>query len=100
MKSHSAVTASSARNFCLNGQRACPAPFSIAQVEDDSSLSKARNQLVVIGVRANPEPDEVFAVAHAQCATTKTRANGVNGQGWMDLLETQTRMIRVLLEQP
>ena len=58
------------------------------------------DELVVVAVRANPEPDDGLAVNLAESAVGEADSHGVDVVLLIDLLEVQPRVGRVLPEQP
>ena len=46
-------------------------------------------------MRTNPEPDDLVSTSNSDGAVAKPDSHGVDRLLWMDLLKTQTWMIRV-----
>ncbi|MEE8275444.1 MAG: hypothetical protein V3R88_12335, partial [Alphaproteobacteria bacterium] len=58
-----------------------------------------RDQSVVFGVRADPEPDDGFVLNDIEGAVTAADANGVDRVDLIQTFESQARMTRVLQPQ-
>src|SRR5687767_8316209 len=55
-------------------------------------------QAIVFRVRSNPEPDNLVSVPHTERSISESYAGREDGLRGMDLLEVQTRMVRVSYE--
>lgn len=53
------------------------------------AASQMRQQLVVVAVRADPEPDHVVAVTHTEGTVRETDSHREDGPRRVDLLESQ-----------
>jgi hypothetical protein len=62
--------------------------------------SYARQEVIVVGVRADPEPDYLVAVLDTERPVCRAGTDGVHASRRMDLLEAQTGMVTVLSEEP
>ena len=55
-------------------------------------------KVIVLCVRADPEPDDDIVVQNAECAVPKSDPCGVDGAGRVDAFEAQTSGLGVLFE--
>ncbi len=60
----------------------------------------ARYEVVVVRVRADPKPDNVFSGANPERPVIEADPYRVDRHGRMDLFEAQARMMLVLLKDP
>jgi len=60
--------------------------------------SQRAEEAIVLGVRADPEPDDDVAVDDAQRAMAESRPCGVDGSGGVGVFEVETWVVRVVLE--
>jgi hypothetical protein len=58
-----------------------------------------RQELLVFGVRSDPEPDDGIAFLDRQCPISQSDACGEDGTLRMDLLEAETRVLGIALEE-
>jgi hypothetical protein len=65
-----------------------------------SDIGKSADQFVVAGVSADPEPDDLIALADTHRSIVTIDSDGKYRLHRMNLLKAQTRMMRVLPEQP
>jgi hypothetical protein len=56
--------------------------------------------VIVLGVRADPEPNDDVAVDDAECAMPESDPCRVDGPGRVHAFEAETSVLRVLLEAP
>jgi hypothetical protein len=54
------------------------------------------NQLIVIGVGTDPIPDDVVSVTDTDGAVIQPNPHRKNGAGWVNRLETQTWVMRIV----
>jgi hypothetical protein len=60
--------------------------------------SQRAEEVVVLGVRTDPEPNDDIAVDDAKRAMAKSNPCGVDGPPCVHVFETKTSVLRVLLE--
>lgn len=60
--------------------------------------SQRAQKAIVLGVRADPEPDDDIAVDDAQRAMAEAHPCGVDGPGGVDVFEVETWVMRVVPE--
>jgi hypothetical protein len=61
--------------------------------------SKLTQQMVVFAMRADPEPEDVVALANPDRSIVQPDPSRENRSGQVDLPETQAPMLPILLEQ-
>jgi hypothetical protein len=54
--------------------------------------------VIVLGVRADPEPNDDIAVDDANRAMAESHPCGIDGPGGVHVFEVETSVLRVLLE--
>ena len=62
---------------------------------DDSQRAQ---EAIVLGVRADPEPDDDVAVDDAQRAVAKSHPCGVDRPGGVHVFEVETWVMRIIFE--
>ena len=60
--------------------------------------SQRAEQVIVLGVRADPEPNDDIAIDDAKRAMAESYPRGVDGPGGVHVFEVETSVLRVLLE--
>lgn len=60
--------------------------------------SQRAEKAIVLGVRANPEPNDDIAVEDTQRTVAESHPCGVDGPGGVDVFEVETWVMRVVLE--
>ena len=60
--------------------------------------SQRAEEVVVLGVRTDPEPNDDIAVDDAERAMAESHPCGVDGPFCVHVFETKTSVLRVLLE--
>jgi hypothetical protein len=64
-----------------------------------ATASELPKQLIVVGVRPDPEPEYHFSVPHRQRAVTEPYASRVDGPRGVHMLEPETRVLRIVAEE-
>jgi hypothetical protein len=60
--------------------------------------SQRAEEVIVLGVRADPEPNDDIAVDDANRAMAESHPCGIDGPGGVHVSEVETSVLRVLLE--
>jgi hypothetical protein len=60
---------------------------------------KIAKQQLVVGVRADPEPDDILAITNTECPVCEADANRVDRAIWVNQLEPEAWVGRVAAEQ-
>ena len=61
--------------------------------------SQRAEEVIVLGVRADPEPHDDVAFDDANCAMAESHPCSVDGPGRMHTLESETSVLWILLEE-
>jgi len=57
------------------------------------------NQAIIVGVGANPEPNDSIAFEHAEGSVVQPNPRRIHGPGGVNELEMKAGVVRVLLEK-
>jgi len=63
-------------------------------------VSKTSDQLIVFGVRSNPEPDDRVAIDECEGTVSESDASSIDRLSRVHLLETEARVVRIDSEAP
>jgi hypothetical protein len=66
----------------------------------DLPRSETPQQTIVVGMRADPEPDDNVSVEHGERTIAEADTGRIDRAGGVDLFEPQTGMLRIVAEEP